>query len=333
VSAFHLRRAARIGLAMTGENMPSENPYTLLDVISCCTDAVRKYAALRTELFQQLMRLPSGWGLRYRRDSTQGEPLLPPRVTQHTATISELGGQPFEGIAAFTMLETYAPFSEFEVLSPDGKRATSGTEPAILEMRLGFLLRELLDNMKVLAGSLAIIEREAGPQRWSTDTTPLSHLAEELPVFPYWPKIDRRSKSYFDGILAEEKPRLDAARLSLRLLTVEESRRQSAPKTAAAVVNAGKVARRKPPRRRRTATDRPLTALQTQAMELYGTQKGKIGEVARSMGISDSTANQHIDAAHRKLGDALKRKIATGKAKHIPTDRRGQPTISDQARR
>jgi hypothetical protein len=213
--------------------MANENPCTFLDVLFCCIEAVKKYPALRTELFQQLMRLPSGWGIRYRRDSTQGEPLLPPRVTQHTATISELGGQPFEGIAAFTMLETYAPFSEFEVLSPDGKRATSGTEPAILEMRLGFLLRELLDNMKVLAGSLAIIEREKGLQRWSTDTTPLSHLAEELPVFPYWPKIDGRSQSFLDGILAEEKPRLDAARLSLRLLTVEIAGRQG---TASAVV-------------------------------------------------------------------------------------------------
>jgi hypothetical protein len=204
-----------------GPASPAQRPPSLLEVIFHCGEAVKKHGALRPRLFDTLLLLPNGWAIRYKRVAAKGEPLLPAKVTHHTAILHELAGQPFNGIATVAQLETFAPFQDFEVLDPDGNRPIPETEPATVEMRLAFLLRELLENMKVLVGSLAIVESEAASHRWATDTTPLSRLAEALPVFPYWPRVNDRSRSYYDGILAEEKPLLNEALLALRRLSLD----------------------------------------------------------------------------------------------------------------
>jgi hypothetical protein len=206
---------AQLAMGPTGATPTA--PSVLMD----CESAIGKYVALRAELSRQLLLLPNGWRIKYKRDPAKGDPSLPVKVTHHTAIMSELGGQAFDGIATFAQPETFAPFHDFELFDPEGNPSKDGTEGATIQMRLAFLLAEMLETMKVLVGSLAKIEHEAISKRWATDTMPLSRLAEALPVFPYWPRTTDRSKNYFDGIIAEEKALVDDARLALRRLILE----------------------------------------------------------------------------------------------------------------
>lgn len=86
---------------------------------------------------------------------------------------------------------------------------------------------------------------------------------------------------------------------------------------------------RKPPvRRRRRAglVPKPLTAKQTETVQVVGECKGDLAEAARRLGIDRKTVKQHYDAASRKLG-----KIAV---KHttqpLRTDRRGQANVAQE---
>ena len=86
--------------------------------------------------------------------------------------------------------------------------------------------------------------------------------------------------------------------------------------------------RRKGSRRRRTRSNRPLTELQRQALELYGTHNGKIIDIANAMNISHSTVHDHLKAVWKKMPDlAPKKTKAAGRTRSIPADRRGQATI------
>jgi len=83
-------------------------------------------------------------------------------------------------------------------------------------------------------------------------------------------------------------------------------------------------------KRRRTGGTRPLTPLQTQALELYGKHNGKLTDIAREMGIKHSTAHQHLQAGFRKVpGLAPKKAPSAGRTRRLPRDRRGQPTVAD----
>jgi len=83
-------------------------------------------------------------------------------------------------------------------------------------------------------------------------------------------------------------------------------------------------------KRRRTAAVRPLTTLQQQAVSLYAKYNGRIIDIAREMGVTHTTVNQHLKAAWRKLPDLAPKKIGpAGKARRLPTDKRGQVDVSD----
>jgi len=75
--------------------------------------------------------------------------------------------------------------------------------------------------------------------------------------------------------------------------------------------------------------ERELTEKQKRALLLYGEHKGNTAAVARTMGLDPSTARQHIDAGLRKAG---RKKSDYRKPKHqdIPTDKDGQPAVTDE---
>ena len=97
-----------------------------------------------------------------------------------------------------------------------------------------------------------------------------------------------------------------------------------------ALAPAAKPGKRRRAKRRRTASVRPLTERQREAMELYGTYNGKIDLIANKMGISRATVSQHLDAAWRKLPQfAPKKTSPSGRTRRLPTDRRGQVDVPD----
>ena len=137
--------------------------------------------------------------------------------------VNELAGQPFEGIATVAKPETWRAFHDFVLLDPADKGPPPGTTLAAVEMRLAFLLGELLEAVKVLAATLPAIQRQAGAAGLGVDTTALARLDLHLPVFPYWPRSpDQMSEADFDQVLADERPLLDDALLVLRRLRVAQ---------------------------------------------------------------------------------------------------------------
>lgn len=86
--------------------------------------------------------------------------------------------------------------------------------------------------------------------------------------------------------------------------------------------------RRRGSKRQRRAAQKPLTKLQTQAVELYGTHNGKVTEIAREMGIKYQAVQKHLKAAWRKLPELTpKSHKSTGRTKRLPRDRRGQVAL------
>lgn len=81
--------------------------------------------------------------------------------------------------------------------------------------------------------------------------------------------------------------------------------------------------------RKRTgaSTPKPLTEKQAKAIHLYGVFKGNTAEVGREMGVGRKTADQHIKAALEKLG---KHAMTPGKTRSLPTDKRGQESITEE---
>lgn len=196
--------------------------------VRACQNAIDGYAALRPAIFAELALVPKGWIVRFSRDPARGDPDLPVRWTQHVVTNFKIGNLPIEaGIATVHQPETYAPFSDFQILNPDGERLPADSEIGHVEMRLPLLLERMLEVMKVLAGTLRQIEHDAAALRLSTDTTSLSRLDLHLPSFPYWPYDRKREER--DQLIADEKPLLDAARLTLRRLSVEANAQHSLP--------------------------------------------------------------------------------------------------------
>lgn len=79
-------------------------------------------------------------------------------------------------------------------------------------------------------------------------------------------------------------------------------------------------------RRKGLSITRPLTLRQTEAMKLHGECEGSIAEIARRMGVTRKTAEQHVQAAFTKLGKSVPTKAKTTA---IKTDRRGQADITN----
>jgi len=77
-------------------------------------------------------------------------------------------------------------------------------------------------------------------------------------------------------------------------------------------------------KRRRTASTKPLTELQKQALELYGEHNGRVGEIATAMNVTHSTVSQHLKAAWRKYPYLAPKKVSPVRTQSLPTDRRGQ---------
>jgi hypothetical protein len=218
---------ARVEPSRAGQTQTPTQPATqgfngqIQKTVRNCDEGIGRYAALRPELFRQLLLVPKGWRIQYKRDPSKGDPSLPATITYHTAIVSELGGQPFNGIASIIKPETYADFHDFALLDQDGNGTMPSTDDATVEMRLAFLLEQLLDAMRVLAGGLPFIEREAKVLGLQTDTTALAELAIQLPVFPYWPKLKGMTRQDYEKIVSDEKPILDAARLALHRILLE----------------------------------------------------------------------------------------------------------------
>jgi len=90
----------------------------------------------------------------------------------------------------------------------------------------------------------------------------------------------------------------------------------------------------KPPLRRRrrppmNPKGRPLTAKQTEAVQIVGECKGNYAEAARRVGKDRKTVEQHYRAAMRKLGKIV---LPKPKLRALPQDRRGQPNVSEDGR-
>ncbi|MCL2648815.1 MAG: hypothetical protein FWD61_17750 [Phycisphaerales bacterium] len=82
-------------------------------------------------------------------------------------------------------------------------------------------------------------------------------------------------------------------------------------------------------KRRKTGTARPLTTRQQQAVELYAKRNGQITKIANEMGIKPSTAQQHVDAAKKKL-ESLQRSGASVTTRGLSHDKRGQADVVDE---
>jgi hypothetical protein len=195
-------------------------PLSYPEALHVCQEGIAKYAALRPELFRQLLSLkqqPGGpWRVQYKCDPSEGERELPVKFSHQTCTDIEFDGHAFNGIAVLRTPHAHEPFHDFTLLDSADNPPASGSEAGVNGMRLKFLLQQLLDTMKSLAGALMIIERHH--DRAAVDTVPLSRLALALPVFPYWPRIKGMEQADFDQIIANEKPLLNEALLTLHRL-------------------------------------------------------------------------------------------------------------------
>ncbi len=81
----------------------------------------------------------------------------------------------------------------------------------------------------------------------------------------------------------------------------------------------------KPRKRKRQAMKAsPLTAKQTEAVQVVGECKGSFAEAGRRLGVDRKTVQQHYQAAMKKLGKSAV-KHAT---QSLPSDRRGQADLS-----
>jgi DNA-binding CsgD family transcriptional regulator len=87
---------------------------------------------------------------------------------------------------------------------------------------------------------------------------------------------------------------------------------------------AGKPNRSRRRRRKTDAAPRPMTAKQTEAVQIVGECKGNFSEAARRLGVSPKTVREHYQAGLRKLG----RKAVKHATQRLPSDRRGQDSIS-----
>jgi hypothetical protein len=224
------RRAGILSAPVTGgSNLEQKiSRLSLVNVITSCADSIEKYAALRQELFRSLLELrelPGGpWRIQYKRDPAKGDTSIPTKVTHQTGAVTfKVEGQPFEGVGVIRQPETYAPFHDFALLNPENKRPEPETTPATSELRLEFLLQQMLDNMKVLARSLEDLQRLALSQKFEVDTTALARLAVHLPVFPYWVRTKGMTKADYDRTLAEERPHIQAALVTLHQLRLRSS--------------------------------------------------------------------------------------------------------------
>ena len=75
-------------------------------------------------------------------------------------------------------------------------------------------------------------------------------------------------------------------------------------------------------------TTRPLTTAQSQALTIYF-RCNSVAIVAEVLGISRSAAYDRVKAAMEKTGQNPERATRSVRAKALPTDSRGQPTIAD----
>ncbi|HEX4796187.1 MAG TPA: hypothetical protein VH370_20525 [Humisphaera sp.] len=189
-----------------------------------CDESIGKYSALRSHLFNLLLDLKQQtdgpWKIQYKRDAALGDPTLPVRWTHAVSTDFKVEGlELIAGVAQIKQPETYAPFVEFELIGPEDSRPRKGSESERIQMRLSILLEQMLENMKVLVRSLAVIERLAPQLFAGINLAPISRLALTIPVFPYWPQVKGMTRADFDKVTADEKPLLDEVRLTLRRMS------------------------------------------------------------------------------------------------------------------
>ena len=97
---------------------------------------------------------------------------------------------------------------------------------------------------------------------------------------------------------------------------IDAGSKQRAPGTPA-----GKRKRR---RRKTPQNPRPITAKQTEAMQIVGECQGNLAEAARRIGINPKSLRERYDAACKKLG----RKAVKAMTKSFPKDRRGQEDVA-----
>ncbi|MGC4033576.1 MAG: hypothetical protein QM754_17960 [Tepidisphaeraceae bacterium] len=193
-----------------------------------CDQSIREYRALREELFNQLQLLPKGWQVRYKRNPAKGDATLPVRTVYQTTTSFTLNSFPISGVAKIETPETYAPFSDFELVDPEGRSARPASEEHVVEARIEFLLNQLLIQVKSIVGAIHVIERGAKRRGLSSDVSPLSELWLRLPVFPYWPTLKAMTKEKWDAILEDEKRILEKACEAIHQLLVELESKASA---------------------------------------------------------------------------------------------------------
>lgn len=79
--------------------------------------------------------------------------------------------------------------------------------------------------------------------------------------------------------------------------------------------------RRRPPLASKV---RPLTAKQTEALQIVGECKGSYADAAKRMGLNRKTVKQHYEVACRKMGYS----VSKTKTLSIPLDRRGQENVA-----
>lgn len=95
------------------------------------------------------------------------------------------------------------------------------------------------------------------------------------------------------------------------------------PAAQANEVNTGKAKSKK---RRRAPSPRPLTPKEAEAVHLVGEHKGNVTAAALAAGKSRQVMQRQYDKAMKKLG---KKAMPTAKTVPLPTDRRGQPNLSE----
>lgn len=86
-------------------------------------------------------------------------------------------------------------------------------------------------------------------------------------------------------------------------------------------------------RRQRQRSPRPLTAKQTEVVQIVGECKGNIADAARRLDLNRKTVAEQYEAAIGKLGEAGNPiKLAMRRINHpsrLPFDRRGQSDVAD----